>query len=162
MLPVRVFSIASPPPGTLFAISTAAAEATTYTIPMNASCGTRCASRCEVRVKAKSSAPTASELVGRGAAAAEGAGQLRDPQVHEVEVAVNAGRAVRVGRNDHRLRASLVRHLEHLVVVVVIRGQEHLDVSLAHLVDDFEDVPRRRRAPCLGLDVVDARVSVLP
>src|SRR3989441_7923035 len=59
MLPVRVFSIASPPPGTLFAMRTAAAEATTYTIPMNASCGTRCSSRREVRVRANSSAPTA-------------------------------------------------------------------------------------------------------
>src|SRR5437667_12786787 len=59
MLPVRVFSIASPPPATLFATRTAAADATTYTMPMNASCGTRWLSRCEVRVTANNSAPTA-------------------------------------------------------------------------------------------------------
>src|SRR5256885_11130854 len=52
MLPVRVFSIASPPPGTLFATRTAAAEATTYTMPMNASCGTRRSSRGDERVRA--------------------------------------------------------------------------------------------------------------
>src|SRR5205807_6466400 len=59
MLPVRVFSIASPPPGTLFATRTAAAEATTYTMPMNASCGTRWLPRCDVRVRENNRAPTA-------------------------------------------------------------------------------------------------------
>src|SRR5437879_11299739 len=59
MLPVRVFSIASPPPGTLFATRTAAAEATTYTMPMNASCGTRRSSRGDERVRANNRAPTA-------------------------------------------------------------------------------------------------------
>src|SRR5438876_6504061 len=52
-------SIASPPPGTLFATRTAAAEATTYTMPMNASCGTRRSSRGDERVRANTRAPTA-------------------------------------------------------------------------------------------------------
>jgi hypothetical protein len=41
------------------ATSTAAADATTYTMPMKASCGTRRPSRGEVRVSANSRAPTA-------------------------------------------------------------------------------------------------------
>jgi hypothetical protein len=57
-LPTSVFSTASPPPGTLFATSTAAADATTYTMPMNASWGTRLL-RPEVRVNANRNAPIA-------------------------------------------------------------------------------------------------------
>src|SRR5207253_10540392 len=59
ILPVSVFSIASRPPGTLFATRTAAAEATTYTMPMNALWGTRRSCRGDERVRANSSAPTA-------------------------------------------------------------------------------------------------------
>src|SRR6266705_2455739 len=60
--------------------------------------------------------------VGRGAATAERAGELRDPQVHEIEVAVYAGGAVRVGWYDHRLRSGPLRHFQDLTPVVVVRG----------------------------------------
>src|SRR5439155_24929210 len=50
-------------PGTLFATSTAAADATTFTMPMNGSCGTRPAQTVlpwlEERVSANRNAPTA-------------------------------------------------------------------------------------------------------
>src|SRR5213078_613450 len=93
--------------------------------------------------------------------AAEGAGQLRDPEIHEVEVGVDAGGAVRVGGYDRRFRPRLLRHLEHLIPVVVVRGEQYLDVLIPHLVDHFENVPRRGRDPRLGLDVVDTGDSVL-
>src|SRR5881392_575920 len=84
ILPVRVFSIASPPPGTLFATRTAAAEATTYTIPMNASCGTRRSSRGDERVSANSRAPTA--VANRAKTYAQ-VGHLRQREVDEDHLA---------------------------------------------------------------------------
>src|SRR5437773_7921765 len=101
------------------------------------------------------------DSVGCGPAAAEGAGQLRDPEVHEIEIGIYPRGAVRVGRYDHRFRPRLLRHLEHLIPVVVVRRKQYLDVLIPHLVDHFEDVPRRGRDPRLGLDVVNAGDSVL-
>src|SRR6266540_5305821 len=103
-----------------------------------------------------------SESVARGAAAAERADELRDPQVHEIEVGVDPGGPTRVGRNDHRLRARLLRHLLHLAAVVIVRRQQHLDVLLPHLVDHLEHVAGRGRDAGLGLDIVDAGEPVLP
>src|SRR5260370_528130 len=98
--------------------------------------------------------------VGRGAAA-EGADELRNPQVHEIEVAVHARRAVGVRRDDHRLGARLLRHLPYLVPVVVVGGEQDLDVLLPHVVDHLKHVPRRRRDARLGLDIDDAGKPVL-
>src|SRR5207244_8471086 len=61
--------------------------------------------------------------VGCRAAAAEGAQQLRDPHVHEIEVRVHAGGTTGVGRHDHGLRTGLLRHLKHLIAVLVVRRQ---------------------------------------
>src|SRR3989454_6906961 len=99
--------------------------------------------------------------LGRGARGAEGARQLRDPEVHEVEVRVHARRAARVGRDDHGLGAGALGDLEDLVAVVVVRREQHLDVLLTHRIHHFEHVTGRRRNAGLGLDVVDARHSEL-
>src|SRR5882672_1567270 len=237
MLPVRVFSMASPPPGTLFATRTAAAEATTYTMPMNASCGTRRSCRGEARVRANSSAPTAvanraktyahvesastwisnaesppraaicaserstkitsraitwsprydsiatstihatnggiiscrplispprCQSVSRGAAGAEGACELRDPQIHEVEVGIDPRRAAGVRRHDHGFRARLLRHFQDLIAVVVVGREEDLDVLRPHFVDHLQHVPRGGRDAGLRLDVIHTRDVVLP
>src|SRR6266566_7702955 len=237
ILPVRVFSIASPPPGTLFATRTAAAEATTYTMPMKASWGTRRSCRGDERVRANNSAPTAVanranayahvesastwinsaerppsaaicaserstkitsraitwsprydsmatstmqatnggiiswrplmssprvQSVGGGGARTEGASELRDPQVHEVEVRIDPGRAAGVRRHDHGLGPRLLRHFHDLVAVVVVRREEDLAVLRPHLVDHLEHVPRGRRDAGLRLDVVHAGNVVLP
>src|SRR5713226_3803717 len=69
-----------------------------------------------------------------GAARAECAAELRDPEVHEVEVAVDAWGATGVRRHDHGLRACLLRHFHDLFVVVIVRGQEHGDVLRSHFV----------------------------
>src|SRR2546428_2564352 len=94
--------------------------------------------------------------LGRGAGPAEGAGQLRDPEVDEVEVGVNARRPARVGGHDDGLGAGALGDLLHLVAVIVVRGQQHLDLPLPHRVDDFEHVARRGRNSGLRLDIVEA------
>src|SRR3989449_1977881 len=84
-----------------------------------------------------------SRSLGRGAGPAEGAGQLRDPEVDEVEVGVNARRPARVGGHDDGLGAGALGDLLHLVAVIVVGGQQHLDLPLPHRVDDLEHVARR-------------------
>src|SRR5207237_10021586 len=49
----------------------------------------------------------------------------------------------------------------NLVVVVVVRREQHLDMLLPHLVDHLEHVAWRWGDPWLGLDVVDAGEAVL-
>src|SRR5437773_7757288 len=97
-----------------------------------------------------------SRSLGRGAGPAEGAGQLRDPEVDEVEVSVDARRPARVGGHDDGLGAGALGDLLHLVAVIVVRGQQHLDLPLPHRVDDFEHVARRGRNSGLRLDIVEA------
>src|SRR5881296_1348759 len=97
-----------------------------------------------------------------GPGAAEGADELRDPQVHEIEIGVDPRGPARVGRHDHRLRPRLLGYFHHLAAVVVVGREEHLDVLLSHLVDHLEHVAGRRRDAGLGLDVVDAGEPVLP
>src|SRR2546427_7727183 len=74
---------------------------------------------------------------GRGVGPAEGAGQLRDPEVDEVEVGVNARRPARVGGHDDGLGAGALGDLLHLVAVIVVGGQQHLDLPLPHRVDEI-------------------------
>src|SRR5438445_937206 len=97
-----------------------------------------------------------SRSLGRGAGPAEGAGQLRDPEVDEVEVGVNARRPARVGGHDDGLGAGALGDLLHLVAVIVVGGQQHLDLPLPHRVDDLEHVARRGRNSGLRLDIVEA------
>src|SRR3989454_399167 len=102
------------------------------------------------------------QAVGGGGARTEGASELRDPQVHEVEVRIDPGRAAGVRRHDHGLGPRLLRHFHDLVAVVVVRREEDLDVLRPHLVDHLEHVPRGRRDAGLRLDVVHAGNVVLP
>src|SRR6266496_2704095 len=87
---------------------------------------------------------------------AEGADQLSQPQVDEVEVGVDARLTADVRRHDYGRGAGALGDLEHLTAVVVVGGQQHLHVPLLHRGDDLLDVPRRRRNAGLGLDVVEA------
>src|SRR3989454_10898701 len=96
-----------------------------------------------------------SRSLGRGAGPAEGASQLRDPQGDEVDIRADAWCSARVGRHDHGLGAGALSDLLHLVAVVVIGGQQHLDLALPHRVDDLEHVARGGRDPGLRLDVVE-------
>src|SRR6266496_1528810 len=100
--------------------------------------------------------------VARGAARPERPGELGHPEVHQVEVRVDAGCAAGVRGYDHGLRPGLLRHLHHLAAVVVVGGEQHLDVLLPHLVDHFEHVARSRRNAGLRLDVIDAGDAVFP
>src|SRR5206468_1315986 len=101
MLPVRVFSIASPPPGTLFANSTA-------TSTMQATNGGIISWRPLI-------SPPRCQSVGRGGAGAERACQLRNPQIHEVGVGNDPRLAAGVRRHDRGLRTRLLRHFHDLV-----------------------------------------------
>src|SRR5207302_10156129 len=94
------------------------------------------------------------------AARRERAAELGDPQVHEVEIRVDSGRPTGVGRYDDRLRSRFLRDLDDLIPVIVVGGEQHLDVLLAHLVDDLEDVAGCGRNAGLRLDVVDTRHAV--
>src|SRR5260370_31192021 len=94
--------------------------------------------------------------LGRGAPRAEGAGQLRDPQVHQVKIGVNAVCALGVGWHNYGPRASTLSDVLHLTAVVIIGRQQHLDVPFLHCRDDLLHVPRRGRDTWLGLDIVEA------
>src|SRR5207244_10807245 len=74
-------------------------------------------------------------LVGSGAGCAERPVELRNPEVHEIKVGVDAGCAARVRRHDHGLRSGCLRDLEDLIVVVVVRRQQHMNVLFAPFVD---------------------------
>src|SRR5260370_34783675 len=96
-----------------------------------------------------------------GSAAAQGADELRNPKVHEIEIGVTPRGAGWVRRDDHRLGACLLRHFPYLVPVVVVGGEQNLDVLLPHGVDYLKHVSRRRRDAGLGLDIRDAGQLVL-
>src|SRR5207248_3969819 len=102
------------------------------------------------------------QSVGRGGAGAEGAGELRDPQIHEVEIGIDPRGASGVRRNDHGFRTRLLCHFQDLIAVVVVRGEENLDVPRPHFVDHLQDVPRSGWDSGLRLDVIHARDVVLP
>src|SRR5713226_1229745 len=94
--------------------------------------------------------------LGRGATRAEGAGQLRDPQVHQVKIGVNAVCTLGVGWYNHGPRASALSDVLHLTAVVIIGRQQYLDVLFLHCRDDLLHVPRRGWDTRLGLDIVEA------
>src|SRR5260370_26048103 len=73
------------------------------------------------------------ESVG-GAARAECAAELRDPEVHEVEVAGDAWGAPCVRRHNHGLCARLLRQLSDLFGVVILRAQDRRAPLHPHFV----------------------------
>src|SRR3989442_3634001 len=100
---------------------------------------------------------TPSGSVGGGTGArAEGAAELGDPQVHEIEIRVDARLAAHVGRDDDRLGPGALRHVLYLAAIIVVGGEQHRDVLLLHPDDYLLHVPRGRRNARLRLDVVEA------
>src|SRR5438046_5207015 len=85
--------------------------------------------------------PPRCQSVGRGGARAERACELRNPQIHEVGVGIDPRLAAGVGRHDRGLRTRLLRHFHDLVAVVVVRGEEDLNVLSQHFVDNLQHVP---------------------
>src|SRR5207253_11494225 len=75
--------------------------------------------------------------IGCRAARLERAGELGDPQVHQVEVRVDPARPAGVGGYDDSLGSRLLCDLEDLIPVIIVGGEQHLDVLLAHFVDHF-------------------------
>src|SRR2546430_17480050 len=95
--------------------------------------------------------------IGCRAARLERAGEPGDPRVQQVKVRVDPARPAGVGGYDDGLGARLLCDLEDLIPVIIVGGEQHLDVLLAHLVDHFEDMARRGGDAGLRLDVIDAR-----
>src|SRR6266571_2197661 len=60
-------------------------------------------------------------------------------------------------RSRNLLRAGTLRHVHHLIAVIVVGRQEHLDVLVPHGGDDFLHMARRGRNAGLRLDVIEAR-----
>src|SRR5438445_3891376 len=101
-------------------------------------------------------------LWGDGGRRAEGANQLAQPQVDEVDIGVDARLTADVRRHDHRGGAGALGDLEHLTAVVIVGREQHLHVSLLHRRDDLLHVAGRRGNAGLGLDVVEAGNLELP
>src|SRR5437879_13320478 len=97
-----------------------------------------------------------SRSLGRGAGPAEGAGQFRNPDVDEVEVGGDAWRPPRVGGHDDGLGPGALGDFLHLVAIIVVRGQQHLDLPLPQRVDDLEHVARRGRKSGPRPEIVEA------
>src|SRR5438309_12002205 len=68
------------------------------------------------------------QSVGGGGASAEGACELRDPQIHEIDIGIDARRAAGVRRYNHGLPTRLLRHFHELVADVVVVGEVDWDV----------------------------------
>src|SRR2546426_4940523 len=81
--------------------------------------------------------PPRCQSVGRGGARAERACQLRNPQIHEVEVGIDPRLAAGVGRHDRGLRTRLLRHFHDLVAVVVVRDRKSTRLNSSHLVISY-------------------------
>src|SRR5438876_7362206 len=62
--------------------------------------------------------------LGCRAARLEGAGEVGDPQVHQVEVRVDPARPTGVGGYDDGLGARLLCDLEDLIPVIVVGGEQ--------------------------------------
>src|SRR5207247_2071990 len=121
ILPVRVFSIASPPPGTLLATRTAAADATTWR-PRYDSMATSTMQATKGGIINWMPLITPPSSVRGSAAAGERAQQLGDPEVHEVEVRIHPRGTPRIGGHDHALGPGFLRHFENLIAIVIVRG----------------------------------------
>src|SRR2546427_5653975 len=87
---------------------------------------------------------------------AEGLSELRDPEIHEVEVGIHASLTSGVGRHDDCFRTGTLRHVHDLIAIIVVRRQQHLNVLVPHGGDEFLHAARRGGSAGLRLDVIEA------